>query len=115
MKITGPLSSISARGTLGKTLIFATKWRLNLVRAFHAPTGVATNNQLTQRASFKSIIIEWRTRTKAERQAWQDIAPERLPLSGYNIFLSLPISKRNVRIFGNAKFGNFYFGSPVPK
>lgn len=115
MKVTSPLFSTLARGTLGKLITFSTKWGRPIARAFHAPTGPASNNQLAHRATFKSIITEWQDRTPAEKQGWQNISGQRPPLSGYNIFLSLPINRRNVRMFGNALFGTFYFGAPVPK
>jgi len=82
---------------------------------YNKPTKPASEDQETQRDNFKSLVAEWNTRTSAEKQGWEDISSLRRPLSGYNIFLSLPAAKRNVRMFGNAKFGTFRFGSPVPK
>lgn len=111
-KVTGPLGSITARGTLGKAITYSTKWGLKLVRAFHKPTGLPSSNQLTQRTSFKSIIAEWSALTDAERVGWGVIDYLLPPLSGYNIFLGRSDLKRKVHQFGSAKFGEAIFGEP---
>lgn len=112
MKTIGPLSSISAHGAVGKTLIYFNKRGSSFVRAFHQPTEPASSDQLTQRANFRSIITEWNALTDAERAGWQLIDYLLPPLSGYSIFLGRSVLKRKVRMFGNVKFGEAVFGGP---
>lgn len=114
-KLRTPLSSITAQGSIASLLTFSRRWGKNYVRKYNKPLKDASVDQATQRANFLSIIAEWNTRTSAEKQGWEDISSLRRPLSGYNIFLSLPVAKRNVRLFGNAKFGVSRLGSPVTK
>lgn len=114
-RVKTPLLSNTAQGSLGETLTFSRRWGKNFARKFTKPLPIATTSQETQRAVFKGLIDEWNLRTQSEKDGWEAISSLRLPLSGYNIFLSLPINKRLVRMFGNAKFGAVYFGGPVPK
>lgn len=114
-KLLAPLHSLGAHGSIDKTLTFSGRKGSEYVRKYNKPLTAPTADQVTRRAAFKAIIAEWNTRTQAEKDGWEDLAPQKRPLTGYNIFLSLPVTKRNVRMFGNAKFGEGYFGGPVPR
>ena len=112
MKITGPLFSIKAQGSLDKAISYSTRHGKNLARQYTKPTGRATGAQTTQRTTFKGIIDEWNALTAGEKLAWATLAPLARPLSGYNIFLSSTTKKRAVRMFGNAFFSQAVFGGP---
>jgi len=115
MKVKSPLFSLTAKGSLDKTITYSRRWQKDYVRKFVKPLKPASAGQASQRASFKSIIAEWNALTANERIGWLDIAYQLPPLSGYNIFLHVPAKRRTVHLFGNAKFGERVFGSPRAK
>lgn len=69
-KVTGPLFSLSAAGTLGKTLIYQNSPRGPIVKNYAAPTNPNSTAQQTQRTAFADASRLFEELTTYERASW---------------------------------------------
>jgi len=87
-KVTGPLMSIDARGSIAKSITFA-GWRgINYCRKWFTPANPQTADQTHVRGIFKKAINGWHYKiTTPNRTAWI-AAAEGQPYSGFNYYVS---------------------------
>lgn len=73
-KISGPLFSFGASGTVGKVLTFNQSDRRAVARKKPAASTSATPMQLTMRADFVAAAKAWRALDSVDRAAWIALA-----------------------------------------
>jgi hypothetical protein len=75
VKITGPALSLSAAGTLGKTLTYQTRPRGNAVYLKSKPGRISpfvdTPAQYIKKTYFSEAIRHWHLLSPAEKLAWE--------------------------------------------
>jgi hypothetical protein len=69
-KITGPLLSITARGSFGPRLTFSQRQSGQQVRIQKKQGDVITTKRTTQRGRFTEGYEHWNTLTGAEKSQW---------------------------------------------
>lgn len=110
MKITHPLHSEEAHGTIAGLITFCRRGGQNIARAFHKPGKPATGAQTDQRAVFLANIVEWRALIAAERAVWDLLFVPSPYVSSYHYFLQASDVWHKIRMFGPGKFGQMIFG-----
>ena len=87
-KVTGPLMSLSASGTIAKTLTYGI-WRgVQWVREHFVPTNPQTEKQVNVRTAWTLAVEEWTdTITQAQKDAY-DVGAEGQKYSGENLWMS---------------------------
>lgn len=90
-KVTSPLLSLGASGTIGDTITFG-RWKgLNTARQRVVPANPQSAGQVAQRAIMTAVVAFWRgflTGTQG-KTAWnRDASNSGLPQSGFNAFAS---------------------------
>ena len=71
-KLTGPLFSIEAAGTVGKTLVYYRQNSQNLVREYAVPSNPSTPAQVAQRARFANAKSAEAATIPAVINSWED-------------------------------------------
>jgi len=108
-KVTAPFLSLSARGTLGKTLV-ASRWRgIPYFRQHVIPANPKTVGQVSTRDVFSLTILMWKLMGTVARSAFDLFASGR-PFTGSNAFTGQNI----VTMRGQADM-NLFIGSPGAK
>ena len=92
-RVTGPLMSMEASGTIGKTLTFANWVGRQYVRRWTRPSNPQTADQMDQRNAFSAIGVGVSqankclqvndTTTKTDEQAFRDKTPSGMRWNGY--------------------------------
>jgi len=105
-KVTGPLFSTEATGSVGMTVTFRKGKVWNQVTPqFHR--GPARSASLTaHRAFYAAGCVAWGNLTPVEKEAYAD--PPRPELSAFNYFMSLYLAP-NVALLGAGVFGSALF------
>jgi hypothetical protein len=89
-KVTAPLQSFEAHGSVAKSLTFRKDNGRNVVSAYTIPGGFSvapvSEAQVAQRVAYRRTIDAWHALTSEEKQAY-NLRARRLHLSGYNLFL----------------------------
>ena len=85
-KVTGPLMSMDARGSIGKAIVFMAWKGINTVRQFVIPANPNSQDQQTVRGYFSSAVTKYKTLIATDTAAWVARAAG-LQLSGYNMFV----------------------------
>ena len=89
-KVTGPLLSLDARGSVAKTLVFAAWKGINYVRQRVIPTYSNTASQADVRELITEASQAWYSETSPIDTAYKalyDVAAEGQALSGFNLFI----------------------------
>lgn len=70
VKLTGPMHSTTALGTVAKTLIFSQSKNTNYMKTHAAPKNPKTDLQVSVRALVKFLSENWKTLSLAQQQSW---------------------------------------------
>jgi Family of unknown function (DUF6266) len=84
-KVTGPLMSLDASGSIASTITFS-KWKGRpYVRNLVKPSNPRTNAQTAQRAMFAFLSQQWAAITDPDKATWQAMADalKASPFNGY--------------------------------
>jgi len=87
VKVTGPMMSMAASGTLADTLVFGTWKGRPYVRERVIPSNPKTGPQVGRRAMFKFLSQEWDALLAATKATWQTPA-DQLVASPFNAYLA---------------------------
>jgi len=92
--VKGPLFSLDADGTIGKSLSYSKKSQNNIVSKYSKPgdvsPGESSPRQKDQRSIIRLITIHWQCMDDLNRLAWETAAKAaRFKGSGYHYFLHL--------------------------
>lgn len=108
-KVTAPFLSLSARGTLGKTLV-ASVWRgVKYFRQHVIPANPQTAGQTATRTVFSTTILMWKLMGTVARSAFDLFASGR-PFTGSNAFTG-----QNIKVMRAEVDMNNFIGSPGAK
>lgn len=86
-RVTGPLFSIGASGTVGKALTFGSWKGIQWVREWFKPSNPQSVKQVIVRHAFDLTVIEWATDivTTPQKDAY-DVGAEGEQFSGFNLW-----------------------------
>jgi len=87
VKVQGPVSSLSASGGLGKTVIFSTNRGQAYVKRWAAPANPRTNLQTSLRAITRWCSSQWAGLLAASKTTWET-APGAASTSPFNAFVA---------------------------
>ncbi len=85
-RITHPLHSLAASGSIGSRLTFSRVKSGGVVKNWSKPTDRKTAAQLAQRAAYQSGIAYWKTLTTAQKLLYNTTA-EKEHITGFNLFM----------------------------
>ena len=87
-KISGPLMSQTAHGSLAKQVIYSKKNTGQQVRDFHYPKKNPSLKQYTQRHIIGLLTAQWQTMTEMQKAIWEGLAKaQKSAMSGFNFFI----------------------------
>ena len=86
-RVTGPLFSMSASGTLGKAVTYASWKGQPYARKWFIPENPSTAGQVNVRKALTLLIAEYQTETQARKDAYEAFA-EGTGMSGFNQYVS---------------------------
>lgn len=84
-KVTGPLYSVTASGTVAKSMTFGVWKGIQWVRGWVKPANPDTADQQTARARIAAAVASWLTDTGVH-DFWNSEA-EGMAMSGYNLYV----------------------------
>jgi hypothetical protein len=85
-RVTGPLMSIDASGTIAKTLVYA-EWKgRNYCRSYNIPANPQTAIQVNVRTAFTLMVAEYQGEAAPEKLAWDEFAKQ-FQMSGFNQYM----------------------------
>lgn len=91
-RVSGPLMSVDASGSVAKTIVFA-KWRgRNYVRRFAVPANPRTAPQVTARAIVKFLGAAWASLSPTSQATWEPGAESR-KISAFNEYVGVNARK----------------------
>ena len=91
-KVTGPLMSISAKGTIAKALTFCTIYGIQYVREWFKPGNPRTVQQVNMRTALAITVAYWKTLSVPGQEQW-NVAASGLPMSGFAYFQKRGLSQ----------------------
>jgi len=90
-KVTNPLMSIAAAGSIGSMLTFSTTTSSQVAKRMSAPAKRTSTAQQARRALYLDAVSAWNALTDTEKTAYSEAA-EPLKITGYNMYLSQHIA-----------------------
>ncbi len=91
-RVTGPLMSIDASGTYGKSLVFA-KWKgRNYVREHVKPSNPKTAKQIGVRSMLAFLAMSWNGLASLAKGTWTELAAQS-SISPFNAFISANLKR----------------------
>jgi hypothetical protein len=88
-KVTAPMFSLGARGSLAKTLVFSVWKGVAYARQHVTPSNPNTDAQQAVRGIMGNVVKSWQTTSADDRVSWRVTAGlDSRPLSGFNAFTS---------------------------
>lgn len=108
-KLTGPLMSFGAKGSLGKTVVVSS-WRgVKYMRQYVTPANPNTTAQQTVRGTFALLREMWKLAPAPVIATWESFAQGR-PFTGMNKFVG-----ENIRVLNGVSDMQNFIGSPGSK
>ena len=91
-KITRPLLSFSAAGSIGQQIIYQGTKKTAIARRWFAPAQPRPANIVARRDKYRTAVNAWNALTSLDQQTWT-VNAKPLNLTGYNLFLSVELKK----------------------
>ena len=86
-KVTGPLFSMSATGTIGKAVTYGTWKGKPWARVWFKPENPQSTEQTNMRTALSLLVTCWQDTVGASQREALDDAAAGLGMSGYNLFM----------------------------
>lgn len=86
-KVTGPLHSLTASGSIGGTLTMLRQFSNNIAKKKSRPGGAASAAQLARRAFYRQAAADWMALTVPQKQAWKPAGDAR-QVTAFNAYMS---------------------------
>jgi len=86
-KVTGPLHSLSASGSIGSTITMLRSMSRNIAKKKSAPRGQPTATQLARREKYRARAAGWSLLSPADQDDWRTIGAAR-QITGFNAYIS---------------------------
>jgi len=87
VNLKNPLTSLEARGTIGKAISFLQRRKTKIAEKKPIPRDAKTSEQLAWRTMYQLCADLWHTLTAVEKQTWQSAASPH-HLTGYQWYMS---------------------------
>ena len=85
-KVTGPLMSLAASGSIAKIINYTSTSGGKTVRGWAKPTGTPSSIQVSRRNRYREGAAAWQVLTPAEKDSYTATA-DALKITGYNLFI----------------------------
>lgn len=108
-KVSSPLHSIEAQGTIGENLTFSVRKSGQQVRFQRKQKDIITAKRSSQRADYSTAVEAWKNLTSAEKNYFTNLAYSR-HMTGYNFYVKLGIGQLYTAIYGERIYGILNFG-----
>ena len=86
-KVTGPLHSLTASGSIGGTLTMLRQFSTNIAKKKGRPGGTASAAQLARRAFYRQAAADWMALTVPQKAAWKPAGDAR-QVTAFNAYMS---------------------------
>ena len=87
--VTVPLLSFSAKGQIGKAIVYSSWNTIDYAKKYTSPTDANTAAQQVIRGYFKSATVAWHGETTTVKNAWLKYAKDNsMKMTGYNLYVS---------------------------
>jgi hypothetical protein len=86
-KVTAPLHSLTAHGSIGHTLTMLRQLGANIAKKKSKPTGPPTPAQIAQRAAYQAAVADWNALTPEQKLTWKTAADARA-ITPFNAYMS---------------------------
>ncbi len=96
-KVTGPLLSISARGSVAKTLTYSVWKGTAYVKEWFTPSNPQSATQTNVRTAWDMLVLSWQNQHISVKTIWNTYA-EGSGMSGFNQFMSRGMGEYIVQI-----------------
>lgn len=100
-KVTAPLHSLTASGSIGGTLTMLRQSMRNIAKKKSRPGGTPSAAQLARRALYQTRAAQWASLTQPEKDAWRAAGAAR-QITGFNAFMSAGIGSTGTQWDGGA-------------
>lgn len=90
-KVSNPLMSMSAAGSIGSMLTYSTTTSSPVAKRMSAPAKRTSTAQQARRALYLDAVSSWNALTDIEKTAYSEAAAP-LKITGYNMYLSQHIA-----------------------
>jgi len=113
VRITGPLHSMQARGSIANQIVFKQKGNRSIATSYSTPgsknTFIPNAAQIAKRFLYGVAVETWQTFTQEEKTIYNNRIKYK-NLSGWNLFLKefmlgLPWSIYGIRTYGTMRYG----------
>lgn len=96
-RVTGPLFSLSASGSIGKTVTYGVWKGINWVREHFIPANPQSVNQTNVRTAWQLLVAAWQAETEAGKARWDSFA-EGTGMSGFNQYMGRGMAEYIIQI-----------------
>ena len=110
-KVTGPLLSVEAKGSIAKNLTFSERKTGSQVRFQKKQKDVLTSDRVEHRARFLEAVASWHALTEEEKLTYNQRAKD-LMMTGYNLYLREYLLAPPV-VFYPAYYGEAIYGVSI--
>ena len=90
-KVTGPLHSLTASGSIGGTLTMLRQFSRNIAKKKGRPGGAASAAQLARRAFYRQAANGWGLLTQPQKDAYKPAAAAR-QVTPFNAYMSAQLA-----------------------
>lgn len=90
-KVTGPLHSLTASGSIGGTLTMLRQLSRNIARKKSKPGGAPSATQVARRAYYRQASADWMALSPAQKATWKTTG-DAVQISPYNAYMSAQLS-----------------------
>lgn len=91
-KVTGPLHSLTASGSIGNTLTMLRQFHTNIAKKKGKPGGTASAAQLARRAFYRQAAADWMALTIPQKDAYKPAAAAR-QVTPFNAYMSARLAE----------------------
>lgn len=90
-KVTGPLHSLTASGSIGNTLTMLRQMRTNIAKKKSKPGGQPSAAQVARRAFYRQACADWMALTIPQKAAWKPAA-DAAQVTPFNAYMSAALA-----------------------
>jgi hypothetical protein len=90
-KVSGPLMSVTATGSIAQTLTMLRQSGRNIAKRKSSPGGAPSAAQLARRAYYRQASADWMALTPLEKSAWKPAA-DAAQITPYNAYMSAALA-----------------------
>lgn len=96
-RVTGPLFSVSASGTVGKAFTFGIWKGIQYVREWFTPENPKTAKQVNVRKALTLMVSSWQGQSAQIKSDWEGYASG-MQMSGYNLYMKRGLAQYDIQL-----------------